>query len=345
MTGLRTLSIRFAAGGASIAAVAVGLLFLSQASAASGTVSIGSATVPPGGQGTVELAALGVGTPGLGAWTMDITYEATAVAAVSCEAAPGLCNPYYAAETVRFSGASATGLAGDTTLGSITFQCADSEGSSVLRVSLVVFSDATLGDPQPIEAVVQNGSIGCVEVPPTVPTSTPAPPTPTAEGPTPTVAPEDVFDCDDFAYQEDAQAVLNADPSDPNNLDPEGDGIACNTLPSRTLPVSLAPGTGIPGAGLGVPGSDGGRALTLLVVGLLGAGVAWLVAGAAGVSVAVVSSSDVPVLRVVARPEGRAPYVSRRTAELDAGPGRRLGLPQVPGLVRPAAFRPRRRSG
>ena len=42
----------------------------------------------------------------------------------------------------------------------------------------------------------------------------------------------DDFDCEDFATQEEAQAVLDEDPDDPNNLDPNQDGIACALLPS-----------------------------------------------------------------------------------------------------------------
>ena len=39
---------------------------------------------------------------------------------------------------------------------------------------------------------------------------------------------------EDFDFQEDAQAVLEADPSDPNGLDGnDNDGIACEELPSR----------------------------------------------------------------------------------------------------------------
>ncbi|GHG05337.1 MULTISPECIES: excalibur calcium-binding domain-containing protein [Amycolatopsis] len=40
-------------------------------------------------------------------------------------------------------------------------------------------------------------------------------------------------DCSDFQYQEDAQAVLDATPGDPNHLDDDKDGFACETLPSR----------------------------------------------------------------------------------------------------------------
>jgi hypothetical protein len=40
------------------------------------------------------------------------------------------------------------------------------------------------------------------------------------------------LDCEDFQTQEEAQAVYDQDPSDPNNLDPNKDGIACALLPS-----------------------------------------------------------------------------------------------------------------
>jgi hypothetical protein len=44
---------------------------------------------------------------------------------------------------------------------------------------------------------------------------------------------DDRYDCDDFTYQEDAQAVYEIDTFDPYHLDANNDGIACNDLPSR----------------------------------------------------------------------------------------------------------------
>lgn len=42
------------------------------------------------------------------------------------------------------------------------------------------------------------------------------------------------LNCSNFQYQEDAQAVLDANPSDPNGLDGnDNDGIACESLPQR----------------------------------------------------------------------------------------------------------------
>ncbi len=38
--------------------------------------------------------------------------------------------------------------------------------------------------------------------------------------------------CEDFSTQGQAQVILDQDPSDPNGLDEDGDGIACEDLPS-----------------------------------------------------------------------------------------------------------------
>jgi hypothetical protein len=40
------------------------------------------------------------------------------------------------------------------------------------------------------------------------------------------------LDCKDFATQQQAQVVYDAVPGDPNRLDRDGDGIACETLPT-----------------------------------------------------------------------------------------------------------------
>ncbi|MFD8224978.1 excalibur calcium-binding protein [Streptomyces massasporeus] len=46
------------------------------------------------------------------------------------------------------------------------------------------------------------------------------------------------LDCRDFAFQEDAQAVFDADPSDPHRLDEDqgrDDGVACEALAHRGI--------------------------------------------------------------------------------------------------------------
>lgn len=51
-------------------------------------------------------------------------------------------------------------------------------------------------------------------------------------------AQNDNVNCTDFAFQEDAQFALKQDMSGPNNLDEDGDGVACEGLPkfTSTLP-------------------------------------------------------------------------------------------------------------
>jgi hypothetical protein len=44
---------------------------------------------------------------------------------------------------------------------------------------------------------------------------------------TPALAQDDLYDCQSFGSQESAQAELERNPSDPYDLDPDGDGQAC----------------------------------------------------------------------------------------------------------------------
>jgi hypothetical protein len=57
-----------------------------------------------------------------------------------------------------------------------------------------------------------------------------------------TTSAQDLYDCPDFRYQEDAQAIYDQDPSDPYGLDgPPGDafegikGVACEDLPHKPM--------------------------------------------------------------------------------------------------------------
>jgi hypothetical protein len=50
-----------------------------------------------------------------------------------------------------------------------------------------------------------------------------------------------VLDCEYFNFQEQAQAILEEDESDPFFLDEDGDGLACNDLPSADLDPVIPP--------------------------------------------------------------------------------------------------------
>ena len=70
-------------------------------------------------------------------------------------------------------------------------------------------------------------------------------------------AQSDQYDCASFGSRESAQAELERDPSDPNNLDPDGNGRACedydygssatnSPLPSSPPPSSPSPSSPSP---------------------------------------------------------------------------------------------------
>ncbi|MEX2158189.1 MAG: cohesin domain-containing protein [Dehalococcoidia bacterium] len=162
MKGIKKLAL----GTAVAAFVAVGgLLLASQAFAASGSVQIGSGSAAVGEDGIVELSALDITAPGLGAWTVDVTYDPSVVTATACSATHGgVCNAEFADDQVRITGAVAEGLEGDSVLGTITFECGDALGESPLEVDPFTFADGTLGSsggPQPIDAETVDGTFTC----------------------------------------------------------------------------------------------------------------------------------------------------------------------------------------
>lgn len=339
MTGRTRLGI-VALGVVMAIAVALGVTTRETSAGAEAIIAVDSATMAVGSQAGLDVRALNVGEPGLGAWSIDIFYDPEVVSAVDCTAEQGgVCNPAFAANTVRFTGASAGGLEGDTKLAEIAFMC-DVEGSSALTVSIEVLADATVGAPQPMTSSIQNGQITCGDAP--APTSTPD-------------SGDDVEACSIFDYQEDAQNALKSDPSDPIGLDADGDGVACEHLPRLSGPVECddfdtqeeaqqvydadptdpfgldADGDGIacenlpsgitpPVAGTG-PGDLGwtpGSTQVWLIAGLIGAGIAYLSTGAAGAGLLFVGNRRSKVTPK-GRPEG-GPFESLHKSATPADP-------------------------
>jgi hypothetical protein len=54
------------------------------------------------------------------------------------------------------------------------------------------------------------------------------------------------LNCSDFQYQQEAQEKLDRNTSDPNGLDGDGDGVACDTLPDRPAAVQAPAGAAAP---------------------------------------------------------------------------------------------------
>src|SRR5215213_6386124 len=81
---------------------------------------------------------------------------------------------------------------------------------------------------------------------------------------TPAMAQEDLDCLTNFTYQEEAQAVLEEDPSDPNRLDGnDNDGVACEMLPHR--PEAARP-PAAPPAALLARSSTAGRTIICWVL-------------------------------------------------------------------------------
>lgn len=175
MKGVKSMKLGLLATAAVLALV--GGLMVAQVSAQEPSLTLGDGDAAPGEDATVELVA---NVPdGLGAWTMDISYDPDVVSIDpddGCEADSGsVCNPAFddpdtAADesgfTVRVTGASATGLDEESVLAALTFTCADEEADTDLTIAISVFADATIGDPQDIsgDTTVSDGSISCAEV-------------------------------------------------------------------------------------------------------------------------------------------------------------------------------------
>ena len=144
-----------------VAAGIAALILAGTAFAQDGGVSISDGSAADGDSGDVTLSVSDVGDPGLGAWTIDISYDSDLLTATDCGAEQGgVCNENFSDDSVRITGASAGGLDGDIDLGSITFEC-DGEGDSDLTLTLSVFADATIGDPQDLSPSVSNGTFTC----------------------------------------------------------------------------------------------------------------------------------------------------------------------------------------
>ncbi len=149
---------------AGIGAALVAVLVLAgSAFAQDGGVSVSDGSAADGDSDTVTLDVADVGGEGLGAWTVDISYDNDLLKATDCTAEQGgVCNENFTDDSVRITGASAGGISGDTSLGSITFEC-DGEGTSSLSIDLSVFADATIGDPQDLSPSTSNGTFTCAD--------------------------------------------------------------------------------------------------------------------------------------------------------------------------------------
>jgi hypothetical protein len=168
-----------AALAAALLATVAALAVVFTANAAVTELKPGTATVAPGGTVTVNVTADST-SPGIGAWGLNVSFDASVVDATSCTSVAGQCNPDFAAGTIRMNGATTTGIVGaDAVLGTITFQAVGDAGDSS---ALTIASGFTLADPEGTAITVSPtaGSITIQATPTPSPTPGPGTPTPTA---------------------------------------------------------------------------------------------------------------------------------------------------------------------
>ncbi len=79
------------------------------------------------------------------------------------------------------------------------------------------------------------------------------------------------LDCPDFTSQSQAQAVYDKNPSDPNGLDRDGDGIACETAGGSGVSTS-APQDGVETGAGGTAGLESKSLFAFGGLALVGAG-------------------------------------------------------------------------
>lgn len=158
MIGRRTLGLALAAV---IAALAFGME-TDHVEAAPDVVTIGSATMSVGEARPVEVVATDIADPGVGAWTIDVSYDDSVVELIDCVGLMNsVCNTSVAPRAVRVTGASPIGLPPEATLGVLGFRCI-AGGSSALTITIDVWAYATVTIPLPRDVELRAGTVACV---------------------------------------------------------------------------------------------------------------------------------------------------------------------------------------
>jgi hypothetical protein len=125
---------------------------------------VSSVRMAVGEQGVIAIVGSGFAEPGLGAWSMNLKYVSGRAKAVSCanlnESAA--CNPAFAQNMVRISGAAATGLVGDIVLASVAFECR-TRGPGILKLEVDTLADGAAGAPKDIAVGTSVGLLTCVD--------------------------------------------------------------------------------------------------------------------------------------------------------------------------------------
>ena len=114
--------------GATLLALAGWLAVTGVARADVSSLGIGSATVEPGDDVTLNVTAVAT-DPGVGAYTVDVVYDGVLVDATACTSAAGVCSiDTVGINTVRITGGFAAGSSGRCDPGEHQLQCRRDRG-------------------------------------------------------------------------------------------------------------------------------------------------------------------------------------------------------------------------
>lgn len=233
-----------------VVAVCAALAFMARSASAGGTptVSANAAQAGLGGQATASLVVSNIPAAGVGAWTVDVSYDSSVVSLVDCRGLiGGVCNQTFGPQMMRVIGSTAAGVFSTSELATMTFRC-NALGTAALGVSVDLLSDASFGDPQEYAATPISGSVTCVEA---IPTDTPRPTnTPLPAGPTDTPVPGQPTDTPAPGRPTDTPVpgVLGdtpapgSTPTETPETTPTGAATASPTLTSEVLAAVETPG-------------------------------------------------------------------------------------------------------
>lgn len=129
-----------------------------------------NSVVAPGGTASITVDATAP-PAGLGAWTVDLGYDASVASVLSCAPTNGsICNQNAGPDLIRITGASVSGLSATDPLATVTFQATGAAGSSTkLPLAIDTFADPS---GAPISATPYSGSLQVAQ-PPAITSVTP----------------------------------------------------------------------------------------------------------------------------------------------------------------------------
>ena len=118
----------------------------------------------------VEITAADLPLEGLGAADISVAFDSSVLAITACDTGDlaGACNPSAPAGPAQAAGFAAPAITAEpVVIATFTFDCLGGNGASPLTITVNELKDGSAGDPQPVTATVESGTVGCGN-PPTI---------------------------------------------------------------------------------------------------------------------------------------------------------------------------------